>query len=109
MNISFPSDAMVWATAATRNATTWGHIDDHGAATIVKVMTGIKYWVVFRQKQDLTRSTSHGDMGSNKAFIDHWEPWTAGEATWDHEAILLRPGDMLQVLYSLSNANAING
>jgi hypothetical protein len=36
--ITFPADAMLWATAAT----SWGHINDHGMAMIIKVMTGRK-------------------------------------------------------------------
>ena len=97
MNINFPSDDMVWATAATKNATTWGHIDDHGMDTIAKVMAGKKYWVTMRpkRKQDESQGGSNGDMGSIKAFIDGWEPWGAGELLWDHEAVLLQAGDLL--------------
>ena len=97
MNINFPGDDMVWATAATKNATTWGHINDHGMATIVKVMTGKKYWVTMhpKRKQDESQGGSNGDMGSIKVFIDGWEPWGAGELLWDHEAVLLQAGDLL--------------
>jgi hypothetical protein len=94
--INFPSDAMVWATAATRNATTWGHIDDHGMGTVVKIMTGRKYWVIFRPKVDGTKpAVARGDFGSSKAFIDHWVPTSAGDSVWDHEGILLQAGDIL--------------
>lgn len=91
-NMSFPSDSMVWATAATRNATTWDHIDDHGMATIVKVMTGRKYWITMRPKMG---SSNAVDMGSINAFIDGWDPANPTVGAFDHEGILLEAGDIL--------------
>jgi hypothetical protein len=97
MQIAFPADDMVWATAATRNATTWSHIDDHGLATIVKIKTGRKYWVVMCPKQNPAPPGSDGDMGSINAFSKVWQPWGSSHELWDHEAILLEAGDTLYV------------
>jgi hypothetical protein len=82
---------MVWATAATRNAATWDHIDDHGMATIVKVMVGKKYWVTMRPKAE--KSTV--DMGSIRAFLDSFDPGHPSSNNYDHEGILLEAGDIL--------------
>jgi hypothetical protein len=93
--VTFPSDAMVWATAATQGATSWGHIDDHGMATIVKVMTGRKYWVVMCPKRNQMSKNANGNMGSIHAYGDGWEPHSACEDLWDHEGVLLEAGDTL--------------
>ena len=95
MYIPFPSDDMLWGTAATQDATTWSHIDDHGMATIVKIMTGRKYWVVMCPKQSACRPGSAGDMGSINAFPDTWDPAGACGDLWDHEGVLLEAGDTL--------------
>jgi hypothetical protein len=92
---NFPSDAMMWATAATAHSVTWPHIDDFGLATIVKVMAGRKYWVTIRPKSDLPAPASV-DMRSTDALLDmDWEKWSASGGTWDFEGILLGPGDTL--------------
>jgi hypothetical protein len=54
-SINFPNDDMVWGTASTRNATTWGHIDDLGMASVIRIMTGRKYWVIMYPKRDASR------------------------------------------------------
>lgn len=92
----FPSDDTLWATAATQNATTWNHIDDHGMGTIIQVMAGYKYWVILRPKHD--QGSALVDMGSINAFND--ESWMAddvGNAFWEYEGVLLGPGDTLCV------------
>jgi hypothetical protein len=98
-DLHFPYDAMIWGTAATRNATTWPHIDDHGMATIVKVMTGKKYWVVMRPKRDQSQQSSNGDMDSIRAFPEGWSPSTSCHTVWDHEGVLLQAGDTLYVMF----------
>jgi hypothetical protein len=87
---------MVWATAATKQATTWPHMDDHGLSTIVKVVAGMKYWVVFREKLDEDGMTLRCDLGCNTSFVDErWDPSSANARSWDHEGVLLRAGDIL--------------
>jgi len=99
MSVNFPNDDTLWATAATQNATTWTHIDDHGMATIIKIMAGFKYWVILRPKFDRTDLGLNGDMGSINAFASDsgWTPEGPCDTLWDHEAVLLGPGDMLYV------------
>jgi hypothetical protein len=94
MPIDFPANSVLWGTAATRNATSWPHLDDHGMATIVKVMTGQKYWVVVRPKAS-QKSGGDGDLFSSNAFPDDWEPDQASETLWDHEGVVLQSGDLL--------------
>jgi hypothetical protein len=94
-DVAFPADDMLWGTAATAHATSWGHMDDHGVATIVKVIAGSKYWVVARPKRDRANMGTAGDMGTANAFTDEWEPSTAGDEFWDMEGVLLRAGDTL--------------
>jgi hypothetical protein len=99
-NTAFPNDDMVWGTAATQNATSWPHIDDHGMGTIVKVMAGRKYWVIMRPK-DVSNSSSNGDMHSIRAFGQGWETSGSCHTIWDHEGVLLEAGDMLYVNNSM--------
>lgn len=97
MPIDFPADSMVWGTAATLGATSWPHLDDHGMATIVKVVTGKKYWVVARPKKT-QKLGAEGDMDCSKGFPDDWQPDSAGIQWWDHEGVILESGDLLFVL-----------
>jgi hypothetical protein len=91
----FPSDDVVWATAATRDSTTWMHIDDHGLATVVTVKAGLKYWVLAVPKKGRYNTNPNGDPGSIRAFGKGWSPSGACEMLWDHEGVLLGPGDIL--------------
>jgi hypothetical protein len=95
---------MVWATAATRNATTWLHMDDHGMATVVKIVAGMKYWVVSREKC-ISSTGIRSDIGSSKVFLNEgmvWEVEMANDALWDHEGILLKAGDILYYCSALA-------
>jgi len=92
-SVTFPSDDVVWATASTQDSNSWMHIDDHGFATSVKVITGLKYWVLASGKQDENGQFTNGDLGSIRAFMG-WEPDVAHGA-WDLEGVLLGPGDIL--------------
>jgi hypothetical protein len=93
----FPSDAMLWATAGTEHATTWAHIDDHGLATVVKVMTGLKYWVIMYPKKERAKKDTKGDLCTRNAFGTSatWQPSSACGDLWDHEGVLLEAGDTL--------------
>jgi hypothetical protein len=97
--IPFPSDDMIWGTAATESATTWPHIDDHGMATIIKVMTGSKYWVMMRPKQNRPKEDTNGNMNTIHAFGEGWSPHSSCHTLWDHEGVLLRAGDILYVIF----------
>jgi hypothetical protein len=92
----FPSDDTLWATAATENATTWSHIDDHGMGTIIQVMAGYKYWVILHPKRN--QGSAVVDMGSINAFNDKvWSTDNICDAFWEYEGVLLGPGDTLYV------------
>jgi len=96
-NASFPSDTMLWGTAATKDATTWTHIDDHGLATVVKVMTGRKYWVTMQRKGVRGAKETLGNMGTIDAFgpSSAWRPSSSCSNLWDHEGVVLEAGDTL--------------
>jgi hypothetical protein len=91
----FPIDDMVWATASTRDSTSWMHLEDHGMATAVTIRTGLKYWVLATHKQKQAKDDENGDLGSIGVFGDSWGPGSACETMWDHEGVLLAPGDVL--------------
>jgi hypothetical protein len=94
-NVTFPSDAMLWGTAATAHATSWAHIDDHGMATIVRVMAGHKYWVIARPRRNRDPDSTAGDMRTANAFVEKWQPSSAGDENWELEGVLLEAGDTL--------------
>jgi hypothetical protein len=94
-DVAFPSDAVLWGTAAPAHATSWPHIDDHGMATVVRVMAGLKYWVVARPKGNRDPKSTAGDMRTGNAFTEKWQPSSAGDEYWDMEGVLLEAGDVL--------------
>jgi hypothetical protein len=89
---AFPHDTMMWGTAATKQATTWPHVDDCGTATVVKIVAGHKYWVIMRPK---LHNSSSGDMGTIKTFSKSIQPTEPCDKIWDCEGVLLGPGDMM--------------
>jgi hypothetical protein len=99
-NASFPSDVMLWGTAATKDATTWAHIDNHGLATVVKVMTGRKYWVVMFPKHDRGSKNNLGNLATTNAFGSsaRWRPSSSCNNLWDHEGVVLEAGDTLYII-----------
>ena len=86
---------MLWGTAATKDSISWTHVDDHGMATVVTVAAGLKYWVLGVPRRKKGKQESGSDLGSIRAFGKGWSPSSACETLWDHEGILLRPGDTL--------------
>lgn len=86
---------MLWATAATTNATSWFHLDDHGMATVVYVESGMKLWVIARPKAG-QEDKAYKNFGAAHSFVN-WDPHLAGEKFYDHEAVLLTAGDTLSV------------
>jgi hypothetical protein len=95
MNITVPANGMVWATASTRDATSWVQIHDHGMATVFTVVTGLTYLVTMFPKHSNQDRTKPGDMGTTLPFRSSWSPTSASDYIWDHEGILLAPGDVL--------------
>jgi hypothetical protein len=91
----FPSDDVVWATASTRDSTSWMCIEDHGLASVVTIQAGLKYWVLGVPKKHGKKGDPNGNLGSIRAFGKGWSPSGACEMLWDHEGVLLGPGDIL--------------
>lgn len=99
------SDQTMWGLAATKNATSWVHVDDDGFATMVSVETGSKYWVLGRHRQrkgevstssdDNSFSRLNGDMSTTHAFNNAFEPNDPYTDVMDYEGVLLRPGSLL--------------
>ena len=92
-NLTFPSDQVVWATATTRDSISSMHLDGGGFATSIKVITGLKYWVLASSRKNENGKISEGDLGSIKAFKD-FSPDVC-HSLWDFEGVLLGPGDIL--------------
>jgi hypothetical protein len=86
---------MLWATAATTNATSWSHLDDHGMATVIYVESGMQLWVVARPKAG-EEEKAYRNFGAARSFVN-WDPHLAGDEFYDHEAVLLTAGDSLSV------------
>jgi hypothetical protein len=89
------ADELSWGTAALRGATSWPHADDDGFATVVRVMTGSKYWVVMRRNRDTPPWNSNGDMTTRNAFGKGWGPLSPSKGIWEKEGVLLTPNDVL--------------
>lgn len=72
-----------------KNVTHWGHIDAAGGATVVAVLAGCKYWVVFRRKDG--SDSSYGDMNSIEMFGGGWQPHApfVSPDDWFAEGVLL--------------------
>jgi hypothetical protein len=88
-NLTFPSDEVVWATASTRDSMSLMHLNDHGFGTSIKVITGLKYWVLAHACQD----GSEGDLGSSKTFLNFSSD--VCHSAWNFEGVLLGPSDLL--------------
>jgi hypothetical protein len=95
MNISFPNNGMVWGSASTRDATSWVQIHDQGMATVLTVVSGLTYWVTMFAKRPNDSDDIQGNLGSTEGFGQRWSPSIASEDVWDHEGVLLAPGDIL--------------
>lgn len=99
MSIPFPSDEMVWGTAATQDAVSWIDVNDHGTGMVISVIVGWKYVVVAVPKRKRTKDNPIGDLGSIRGFgkpeTENWSPTDACDELWDHEGVLLGPGDTL--------------
>lgn len=79
------SDVTSWGTAATRDADSWFHCDDHGFSTAAWVQTGGKYWVLARR---INRNPQVDEMGSHLIFQD-WNVEDIDDKLWEAEAVHL--------------------
>jgi hypothetical protein len=90
---TFPSDQVVWATASTRDSISSMHLDGSGFATSIKVIMGLKYWVLASSRRNEDGKILEGDLGSVMAFKD-FSPDVC-HSLWEFEGVLLGPGDIL--------------
>jgi hypothetical protein len=99
MPLSFPSDQMMWGTATTKDSTTWTTVNDHGVSVAMSVIAGYKFVVLATRKQKRTKSDPIGDLRTIRGFgrpeTESWSPSADCHELWDHEGILLGPGDTL--------------
>lgn len=100
MPLLFPSDQMMWGTATTKDSTSWTPLNDHGMSMAMTVITGYKYVVLAVPKRKRSESHPIGDFGSVRAYggkpeTNDWSPSAHCDELWDHEGILLGPGDTL--------------
>jgi hypothetical protein len=95
-----PSDHLIWATTATKGATSWTHIDSNGLGTFVDNIVGSKYWVVMNRRREIFEDVTSaqnplGDLSSMHALPKNWDPWSAVGEAFEHEAVVLTPGSLL--------------
>lgn len=90
-----PNDDTSWATTATKNATSWFHVDANGLGTEVTNVCGEKYWVLCNRRYDLPDSNPLGNMSSIACLPEDHDPWSSFSEVFEHEGILLKPGSIL--------------
>ena len=78
-----------WGLAATKGAVHWWHIDSDGFGTYLDVVTGKKWWIVAKEKNNAPT------FGSTSLFLGEYELEEPNVDLWDLEAILLQPGTRL--------------
>ena len=85
----------MWGTTALAGATSWIHVDANGLATQVENVAGAKYWVLLRRCHKNAQTDGHSHTSSVGIYPQDWEPWTAGKDLFEHEGLLLTPGNVL--------------
>jgi hypothetical protein len=83
------ADDLNWATAATKAAVSWMHVDDDGLATAITVRTGAKYWVVAKPRHSEYTGL---DLDFGVKWKTHRPP---SYDEYEMEAVLLRPDSVL--------------
>jgi hypothetical protein len=83
----FPTADMRWGLAATKGARHWIHIDSDGMGTIVDVLCGARWWLLFTPAEEYDL-TNFGDIDQFFHQFDVTKP----PAHWDVEAVYLQPG-----------------
>jgi hypothetical protein len=81
-----------WAILHQAGFVSYPHHDADGAITFVRVETGIKFWVVFRPKHQLSRTAL---QKAQMLFANFTENREEIILTWDAEVITLLAGDLL--------------
>ena len=87
LKVVFPTGDVRWALASTAGSRHWPHLDSNGFATFVDVLTGMKFWILFRPHLDNELEPS----GSIDLFLNDFDTSVAVK-TWDAELVVLTPG-----------------
>ncbi|KAJ3743739.1 hypothetical protein DFH05DRAFT_1543957 [Lentinula detonsa] len=80
-------EGMYWAIAGQKGAYSLLHMDANGLCTVVEPMTGQKYWVIARPKDDVIMS-SIDLMDILNIELKDISPF------WNFYAVILQPGDI---------------
>lgn len=91
--VQLPGDETMWVVVTKEGAVHFLHIDAAGCATGITVVTGEKYWVVFRPKEG--RTGEMGNIASIDCFPPKWRPNRLSSDEWEAEAVLLGTGSTL--------------
>src|SRR5882762_3884122 len=91
----YPTGHVRWGLAGTAHAVSALHIDSDGFATFVQVMCGKKLWAVYRPAPTLPLSSIDAFLLPDFFQLDRI-PKNVNSGL---EAVVLRPGDMLYVLF----------
>jgi hypothetical protein len=86
---------LIWGAAATAGALSMMHVDDVGLAASITVMSGSKWWVVCRRRQELPDMDRRGDIFSTHSFPKDWAYGSTGEPFLEAEGLHLKAGDVL--------------
>jgi len=89
---AYPTADMRWGLAATKGAQHWIHIDCDGLATVVDVLCGGRWWLLFTPGENFDL-TNFGD--TDQFFFDF--DVTHPPDHWAVEAVYLQPGTRLWV------------
>ncbi|KAJ3780313.1 hypothetical protein GGU10DRAFT_380815 [Lentinula aff. detonsa] len=81
-------EGMYWAIAGQKGAYSLLHMDANGLCTVVEPMTGQKYWVIARPKDDVIMSSIDLMDILNVELEDIF-------LFWNFYAVILQPGDIL--------------
>jgi hypothetical protein len=97
--LAFPSDEMVWGTATTQDSSSWNDMNQDGTGMALSVVAGYKYVVVAVPKKKEKKGNAIGNMASICGFgmpgRESRPPSSICDTLWDHEGVLLGPGDTL--------------
>ena len=93
----YPTGHVRWGLAGTAHTVSNFHIDSDGFATFVQIMCGKKLWAVYRPSPTLSLSNTNIFVSSDLFQLDRIPP----EPRFGLEAVVLRPGDVLYVFFSL--------
>jgi len=91
----YPTGHMRWGLAGTAHTVSMFHIDSDGFATFGQVMCGKKLWAVYRPSPSLPLSDINAFLHSENFQLES----IPAKAQFGLEAVVLRPGDSLYVLF----------